>query len=395
MTDTRYADRGVSHQKEDVHAAIANLDVGLFPSAFCKVVPDFLTGDPEKCIVMHADGAGTKSVIAYMYWKETGDLSVFKGISMDAIVMNTDDLICVGAIGPMLLSNTIGRNAKNIPGEVLKTIIEANEAICAKLTSLGTPIITTGGETADVGDLVRTLIVDSTVLCLMKRAEVIANDRIAAGNVIVGLSSTGQTTYEEAYNSGIGSNGLTMARHELLHKSLLEKFPESCDPNVKPELVYSGPFKLTDPLEGTPLNVGQALLSPTRTYAPIVAELLNSHRSLVTGIVHCSGGGQTKCLRFGSSVRYRKNNLFPCPPLFKAIQKACSSSWKEMYQVFNMGHRLEIYGPPELVAVLSAICQKYKLDCQQVGVVEKSDSTSGKNQVIVQGEFGEFSYEGP
>ncbi|CEL92084.1 unnamed protein product [Vitrella brassicaformis CCMP3155] len=389
---SRYADRGVSHQKEDVHNAIAKVDQGLFPSAFCKVVEDHLCGDKDYCIVMHADGAGTKSAIAYMYWKETGDVSVFEGISQDAIVMNTDDLLCVGACDVMLLSNTIGRNAKVIPGEVISTIINSNEKIARHFSSLGVPLITTGGETADVGDLVRTIIVDSTVTCRMRRDEVITNEEMQPGDVIIGLSSTGQTTYESAYNSGIASNGLTMARHELLRKDYLDKFPETSDPNIDTKLVYQGPHSLTDPLEGTPLTIGQAILSPTRTYAPVIKKLLNTYRKQVRGVIHCSGGGQTKCMKFGKRLRYVKDNLFPCPPLFKEIQRCSKASWEEMYQVFNMGHRMEIYGPESLVSAVQSSCSEFKLDCKVVGKIEATQDPQGRNEVLLTSEYGTFHY---
>ena len=342
MSD-RYTQRGVSASKEDVHNAIKNIDKGIFPKAFCKVIPDILGGDPEYCNIMHADGAGTKSSLAYLYWKETGDMSVWKGIAQDAIVMNTDDLLCIGATDKILLSSTIGRNKNLVPGEVISAIINGTEEVLEMLRSFGVDIYSTGGETADVGDLVRTIIVDSTVTCRMKRSEVITNSAIKAGQVIVGFASFGQASYETEYNGGMGSNGLTSARHDVFSKLLAEKYPESFDPSVPKELVYSGSRKLTDKLEGVPVDIGKLVLSPTRTYAPLVKEVLKNYLNVIGGIIHCSGGAQTKILHFVDSLHIIKDNLFDVPPLFKLIQQESKTDWKEMYKVFNMGHRLEIY----------------------------------------------------
>ena len=342
----RYAGRGVSSGKEEVHKAIKHIDKGLFPKAFCKIVPDDLTGSEEHCLVMHADGAGTKSSLAYLYWKETGDLSVWKGIAQDAVIMNVDDLICVGATGPILLSSTIGRNKNKIPGEVLSALISGTEEVLAELRANGIDIRSTGGETADVGDLVRTIIVDSTVVARLRRDQVVDNAGIKAGQVIVGLSSYGQATYESEYNGGMGSNGLTSARHDVFHALLAERYPESFDPEVPAELVYSGTKSLTDAIEGSPLNAGKLVLSPTRTYAPIIAVVLKHLRPHIGGMVHCSGGAQTKVLHFATEGKIIKDNLFPIPPLFKLIQAESQTPWREMYRVFNMGHRMEIYVDP-------------------------------------------------
>ncbi len=386
----RYQSRGVSSKKEDIHKAIQHLDQGLFPTAFCKIVEDHLGEDPEYCNIMHADGAGTKSSLAYLYYRNSGDPSIFEGIAQDAIVMNIDDLLCVGAYDRILLSNTIGRNAKLVPGEVIQAIIDGNEKFVQLLQSLGIVITTTGGETADVGDLLRTVIVDSTVTLRLRREEVIANNLIRPGDIIVGLASFGQTSYETEYNSGIGSNGLTSARHELLHEDYAHQYPESFDPAIPQDLVYTGPFHLDDPLEGTPLTVGKALLSPTRTYAPIIKELLMEHKSLVSGLVHCSGGGQTKCLRFGQGIEYVKDNLFPVPPLFRTIQRVSHTSWKEMYEVFNMGHRMEIIGSAQLLPIVQEICAKYNLQVRQVG---RCEASKGSNRLTISSEHGVFEYQ--
>lgn len=386
----RYQSRGVSTKKEEIHQAIQNVDKGLFPFAFCKVVEDFLGGDEDYCNIMHADGAGSKSSLAYLYYQETGDISVFDGIAQDAIVMNLDDLLCVGVWDQILLSSTIGRHTKQVSGQIISALVAGNEKFVNKLSKMGISLITTGGETADIGDLVRTVIVDSTVTVRAPRQNIITNEKIQPGHVIIGLSSSGQTTYEDEYNSGIGSNGLTSARHELLHHDYATKYPESFAPDIPSNLVYSGPFKLTDPLEGTPLNIGKALLSPTRTYAPIIKDLLQNHRSEVAGIIHCSGGAQTKCLKFGKGVSYIKDTLFPVPPLFKTIQKVSNTTWSEMYEVFNMGHRMEVIGPAKLIPILQSIGDKYHLEVQQVGICEASPS--GKNQLKIVSEFGTFDY---
>ncbi len=388
MSDTRYNLRGVSAGKEDVHNAIKNVDKGLFPQAFCKIVPDTLSGDEDYCIVMHADGAGTKSALAYMYWKETGDLSVWKGISQDALIMNIDDLLCVGATDNILLSSTIGRNKNLVPGEVISAIINGTEELLVDLRNQGIGIHSTGGETADVGDLVRTLIVDSTVVCRMKRSDVISNHNIQNGDVIVGLSSFGQATYETEYNGGMGSNGLTSARHDVFNHSLATKYPESFDPSVPEELVYSGKYNLTDKVENSPINAGKLVLSPTRTYAPIIKKILDSHRSEIHGMVHCSGGAQTKVLHFVDNVHITKNNLFDVPPLFKTIQEESKTEWKEMYKVFNMGHRMEIYVPKNIAQEIIAISESFGVAAQIVGHVE---SFEGK-KLTIQSEFGEFVY---
>jgi len=388
MSDQRYQARGVSAGKEDVHAAIKKLDKGLFPQAFCKIVPDYLTNDEEYCMVMHADGAGTKSSLAYIYWKKTGDISVWRGIAQDALIMNLDDLLCVGATGPILLSSTIGRNKQLITGEVLSAIINGTEEILAELRSFGIDIHSTGGETADVGDLVRTIIVDSTVVCRMKRSQVISNDKIKPGDVIVGLSSFGQASYEREYNGGMGSNGLTSARHDVFDKTLANEFPESFDPNVPEELVYAGSKQLTSFVEGSSIDAGKLVLSPTRTYAPIIKEVLDLHREHIHGMVHCSGGAQTKVLHFVKNVRIIKDSLFPCPPLFKMIQEESNTPWNEMYKVFNMGHRMELYVPREIAQDIINISKKYAVDAQIVGRVEAAEKAS----VEIKGEFGNFDY---
>ena len=368
----RYMMRGVSAMKEDVHAAIKNIDKGIFPHAFCKIMPDVLGGDPEYCNIMHADGAGTKSSLAYMYWKETGDLSVWRGIAQDAIVMNTDDLLCVGAVDNILVSSTIGRNKMLIPGEVISAIINGTDELLAEMREMGIGIYPTGGETADVGDLVRTIIVDSTVTCRMKRSEVIDNANIRPGDVIVGLSSCGQATYEKQYNGGMGSNGLTSARHDVFAKYLAEKYPESYDKAVPDELVYSGNMHLDDKVEGTPLNAGQLVLSPTRTYAPVVKKLLDIMRPRIHGMVHCTGGAQTKVLNFvNENCKVVKDNMFPVPPLFKLIHDESGTDWREMYMVFNMGHRLEVYVNPEDAQTVIDTANGFNIDAQVVGHIEK------------------------
>ena len=389
MSTDRYMQRGVSASKEDVHKAIANLDKGLFPQAFCKISPDILGGDAEYCNIMHADGAGTKSSLAYLYWKETGDISVWRGIAQDAVVMNTDDLICVGATDQMLLSSTIGRNKNLIPGEVIAEIINGTEEVLQMLRDNGLGIYSTGGETADVGDLVRTIIVDSTVIGRMKRADVVSNEHIQAGDVIVGLASDGQATYEKMYNGGMGSNGLTSARHDVLGHYLATKYPESFDPSVPTDLVYSGSKKLTDPVAGTPLNVGQLVLSPTRTYAPVIKAILNALRGQIHGMVHCSGGAQTKVMHFVKDVHVIKDNLFPIPPLFDMIQKESGTSFKEMYQVFNMGHRMEIYLNPNHAEDVIQIAQSFGIPAQIVGYVE---GNAGK-KLTIRNQGEEYIYE--
>lgn len=389
MSDTRYNLRGVSAGKEEVHNAIKSVDKGLFPKAFCKIVPDYLTGDEDYCIVMHADGAGTKSSLAYMYWKETGDLSVWKGIAQDALIMNIDDLLCVGATENILLSSTIGRNKNLVTGEVIAAIINGTEELLQNLREQGIGIYSTGGETADVGDLVRTIIVDSTVVCRMKRSEVISNHTIQPGDVIIGLSSFGQATYENAYNGGMGSNGLTSARHDVFSKELASKYPESFDPAVPSELVYSGSRKLTDSVDGTPLDAGQLVLSPTRTYAPVIKKILDNHRASIHGMVHCSGGAQTKVLHFVDDVHVVKDNLFPIPPLFRMIQEESGTDWQEMYKVFNMGHRMEIYVPEVVADDIMAISESFGIEARRVGKVE---AWNGK-RVTVRSEVGEFVYE--
>ena len=388
-TSKRYNLRGVSASKEDVHNAIKNIDKGLFPQAFCKIVPDYLTNDEEYCLIMHADGAGTKSSLAYLYWKETGDLSVWKGISQDALIMNIDDLLCVGATDNILLSSTIGRNKNLIPAEVISAIINGTEELIEELKSFGVTIHSTGGETADVGDLVRTIIVDSTVTARIKRDKVVDNAAIKAGDVIVGLASFGQATYEKSYNGGMGSNGLTSARHDVFDNYLAKKYPESFDASVPAELVYSGKVKLTDKVENSPIDAGKLVLSPTRTYAPIIKKILDSYSPKeIHGMVHCSGGAQTKVLHFVEDVHVIKDNLFPVPPLFKLIQEQSKTDWKEMYQVFNCGHRMEIYVSPELAPAIIAISKSFNVDAQIVGRVEASE---GKKLTITS-EFGTFEY---
>ena len=381
----RYMMRGVSAAKEDVHNAIKNIDKGIFPQAFCKIIPDILGGDPEYCNIMHADGAGS---LAYMYWKETGDLSVWKGIAQDALIMNTDDLLCVGAVDNILVSSTIGRNKMLIPGEVISAIINGTDELLAEMRKMGIGIYATGGETADVGDLVRTIIVDSTVTCRMKRSDVINNANIRPGDVIVGLSSCGQATYEKEYNGGMGSNGLTSARHDVFAKYLAEKYPESYDKAVPDELVYSGSYKLTDPVEGAPVNAGKLVLSPTRTYAPVVKKLLDEMRQDIHGMVHCTGGAQTKVLHFvGDNCRVIKDNMFPVPPLFKAIIKESGTDYAEAYKVFNMGHRLEVYLSPEDAEKVIEISKSFNIDAQVIGRIEE-----GQKSLLIKSEYGEFEY---
>ena len=389
MIEDRYRLRGVSSQKEDVHKAIKNIDKGLFPKAFCKIVPDHLTSSEDHCLVMHADGAGTKSSLAYAYWKETGDLSVWKGIAQDALIMNIDDLLCVGAIDNIMLSSTIGRNKNRIPAEVLSAIINGSEELLAELSSFGVTIHSTGGETADVGDLVQTIIVDSTVTARMKRSEVINNANIKPGDVIVGLSSFGKATYEKQYNGGMGSNGLTSARHDVFNKKLKEKYPETFDATVPAELVYSGTKNLTDPSKNTPLDVGKLVLSPTRTYAPIIKKIFETiDRSSIHGMVHCSGGAQTKILHFIDELHVIKDNLFPVPPLFELIQKESGTSWKEMYEVFNMGHRMELYVPAEHAEKIIEISTSFDVDAQIIGRV----AASSKKVLTIKTEMGAFEY---
>lgn len=388
-TSKRYNLRGVSASKEDVHQAIKNIDKGLFPQAFCKIIPDYLTNDDQYCIIMHADGAGTKSSLAYMYWKETGDISVWKGIAQDALIMNIDDLLCVGATDNILLSSTIGRNKNLIPGEVISAIINGTEELIAELKNHGVTIHSTGGETADVGDLVRTIIVDSTVTARMKRADVIDNANIQAGDVIVGLASFGQATYEKEYNGGMGSNGLTSARHDVFAKYLADKYPESFDASVPNELVYSGQTKLTDSVENSPIDAGKLVLSPTRTYAPVIKKILSKYNSnQIHGMVHCSGGAQTKVLHFVDNVHVIKDNLFPVPPLFQLIQEQSKTDWKEMYQVFNCGHRMELYVPAEVAQDIIEISKSFNIEAQIVGRVEKSDS----KKLTITSEYGTFEY---
>ena len=384
----RYNLRGVSASKEDVHNAIKNIDKGLYPKAFCKIIPDFLGNDPEYCNIMHADGAGTKSALAYVYWRETGDLSVWKGIAQDALIMNIDDLICVGATDNILLSSTIGRNKNRIPGEVISAIINGTSELVAELREMGVNIYETGGETADVGDLVRTIIVDSTVTCRMKRSDVIDNANIQPGDVIVGLSSCGQATYEKEYNGGMGSNGLTSARHDVFANYLAEKYPESYNPEIPKELAYAGNSKLTDQIEGLGIDAGKLVLSPTRTYAPVVKKLLEALRPNIHGMVHCSGGAQTKILHFIDNLKVVKNNLFPVPPLFRLIHEQSGTDWKEMYKVFNMGHRLEVYLPREHAQQVIDIAQSFNIEAQIVGYCEASD----KKELLIESEFGRFEY---
>ncbi|UPT68508.1 MAG: AIR synthase-related protein [Sphingobacteriales bacterium JAD_PAG50586_3] len=388
QNESLYNMRGVSASKEDVHKAISKLDKGLFPKAFCKIVPDYLTGSDEHCIVMHADGAGTKSSLAYMYWKETGDFGVWKGIAQDALVMNLDDLLCVGATENILLSSTIGRNKNLIPGDVISAIINGTQELVDELGKHGINIVLTGGETADVGDLVRTIIVDSTVVCRMKRSDVIDNANIKAGNVVVGLASYGQATYETEYNGGMGSNGLTSARHDVFAKYLTEKYPDSYDARVPDEVVYKGSYKLTDTVEGTGLDAGKLVLSPTRTYAPVIAKILAQYRSQIDGIVHCSGGAQSKVLHFVDGVRVIKDNLFPIPPLFNIIKEQSGAGWDEMFRVFNMGHRMELYVPETIAADIIAIVQSFGVEAQIIGRVEASDKT----EVLIKHPEGEVVY---
>ncbi|GAA4245794.1 AIR synthase related protein [Winogradskyella damuponensis] len=385
----RYAQRGVSASKEDVHNAIKNIDKGLFPKAFCKIVPDYLTNDADYCLVMHADGAGTKSSLAYMYWKETGDISVWKGIAQDALIMNIDDLLCVGATDNIMLSSTIGRNKNLIPGEVISAIINGTEELIEDLKSFGVTIHSTGGETADVGDLVRTIIVDSTVTARIKRSDVIDNANITDGDVIVGLESFGQATYETEYNGGMGSNGLTSARHDVFSKYLAEKYPESYDASVPEELVYSGQTKLTDPVENSPIDAGKLVLSPTRTYAPIIKAILNTYTSEdIHGMVHCSGGAQTKILHFIDNLHIIKDNMFDVPPLFKLIQEQSKTDWKEMYQVFNCGHRMELYVKPEVAKTIIEISKSFNVEAKIIGRVEASDQKA----LTIKSTYGTFTY---
>mgnify|MGYP001321719184 FL=1 len=386
----RYIQRGVSASKEDVHNAIKNIDKGLFPNSFCKIIPDILGGDPNYCNIMHADGAGTKSSLAYIYWRETGDLSVWKGIAQDALIMNIDDLLCVGATDDILLSSTIGRNKNLIPGEVISAIINGTNELCEELSSLGVNVYPTGGETADVGDVVRTIIVDSTVACRMKREDVIDNNNIQDGDVIVGLSSSGQATYEKEYNGGMGSNGLTSARHDVFHNYIVNKYPESFDNSIPSELVYSGKLKLTDNIDKLGINAGKLVLSPTRTYAPIISEVLKSMRKEIHGMIHCSGGAQTKILHFlNDNFRVIKDNMFPVPPLFSIIQEQSNTDWKEMYKVFNMGHRMEVYLPEKNAQKVIDISKSFNVDAQIVGRVEKSRN----KELIIKSEFGLFEYK--
>lgn len=389
MSNQRYDQRGVSASKEDVHNAIKNIDKGLYPKAFCKIVPDYLGNDPAYCNIMHADGAGTKSSLAYIYWRETGDLSVWKGIAQDALIMNVDDLLCVGATDNILLSSTIGRNKKLIPGEVIAAIINGTNELCEDLASLGVHIYPTGGETADVGDLVRTIIVDSTVSCRMKRSDVIDNANIQAGDVIVGLSSSGQATYETSYNGGMGSNGLTSARHDLFANYLAQKYPESYDNSIPSDLVYSGGMRLTDAIEGLGIDAGKLVLSPTRTYAPVISQIIKTLKDEIHGMVHCSGGAQTKILHFlGEGLKVMKNNLFPIPPLFELIQQHSGTSWNEMYKVFNMGHRMEIYLPETYAQQVIDISRSFQIDAQIVGYVDSSEN----RELVIESDKGRFVY---
>lgn len=389
MSNDRYAQRGVSATKEEVHQAIRNLDKGLFPKAFCKIVPDLLAGDPQWCTVMHADGAGTKSSLAYVYWKETGDINIWKGIAQDAVIMNTDDLLCVGATGPVLLSSTIGRNKNRIPGEVVRAIIEGTEEVLELLRNHGFDINSTGGETADVGDLVRTIIVDSTVVARMRRDEVIDNSNITEGDVIVGLCSYGQASYEKMYNGGMGSNGLTSARHDVFAPVYQSKYPESYDPEVPTNLIYAGKHEVTDTLPGVPVNVGQLVLSPTRTYAPVIVQILKEYRKVIHGIVHCSGGAQTKVLHFIDNQHVIKDNLFDVPPLFRLIHEITGTDLKEMYKVFNMGHRMEIYLPATYAEQIISIAASFHVEAKVIGRVERSD----RKKVTVKTPQGQWSWE--
>lgn len=387
--DNRYNLRGVSAAKEDVHNAIKNIDKGIFPKAFCKIIPDILGGDDEYCNIMHADGAGTKSSLAYMFWKETGDINVWKGIAQDAIVMNTDDLLCVGAVDNILVSSTIGRNKMLIPGEVISAIINGTDELLADMREMGVGIYPTGGETADVGDLVRTIIVDSTVACRMKKSDVIDNSKIQPGDVIVGLSSSGQATYEKSYNGGMGSNGLTSARHDVFSKYLATKYPESFDNSIPQELVYSGTKTLTEQIEGLGIDAGQLVLSPTRTYAPVIRKILDAKRNKIHGMIHCTGGAQTKVLHFiNDNCKIIKDNMFAVPPLFKIIKEESNTDWKEMYQVFNMGHRMEIYVSPEDAEEIIQISKSFNIDAQIIGHVEEDNKPS----LTIKSEFGVFNY---
>ena len=388
MNTDRYSQRGVSAEKEDVHAAIKNVDKGLFPSSFCKIVPDYLTGDDDYCIVMHADGAGTKSSLAYMYWKETGDLSVWKGIAQDALVMNLDDLLCVGAFDNIMLSSTIGRNKQLIPASVISEIINGTQELIGEYKKFGIDIISTGGETADVGDLVRTIIVDSTVLARIRKEDVIDNANIKEGNVIVGLSSSGQATYENSYNAGMGSNGLTSARHDVFSNHLAKKYPESFDPSLPKELVYCGNKDMTDKIEGLQMDIASMVLSPTRTYAPIIKKIVNKYRYDIDGIIHCSGGAQTKVLHFIENLHVIKNNMFTVPPLFRLIQDQSKTDWKEMYKVFNMGHRMELYVSEKIADDIIAISESFNVEARIIGRVEKNIS----KRLTIKSEFGEFVY---
>ena len=386
--DERYMRRGVSASKEDVHNAIKNIDKGLYPKAFCKIIPDILGGDPEYCNIMHADGAGTKSSLAYAYWKETGDISVWKGIAQDALIMNIDDLLCVGATDGILVSSTIGRNKNLVPGEVISAIINGTDELLEELRNLGVGAWPTGGETADVGDLVRTIIVDSTVTCRMRRSDVIDNSNIRPGDVIVGLSSSGQATYETEYNGGMGSNGLTSARHDVFSKYLADRYPETYDKAVPWDLVYSGGLGLTDPVEGSPLNAGKLVLSPTRTYAPVVKKLLDNLRPHIHGMIHCSGGAQTKIMHFVENMHVIKDNMFPVPPLFQTIHEQSGTDWAEMYKVFNMGHRFEVYLPEEFAENVIEISRSFNIDARIIGRTEACNGTS----LTIRSEFGEFNY---
>ena len=386
--DSRYAQRGVSSGKEEVHKAIKNIDKGLFPKAFCKIVPDYLSNSDDHCIVMHADGAGTKSSLAYAYWKETGDLSVWKGIAQDALIMNIDDLLCVGAVENILVSSTIGRNKNKVPGEVIAAIIQGSEEILEELRSFGLSIHSTGGETADVGDLVRTIIVDSTVVARMKKSDVISNKNIQPGDAIIGLSSFGKTSYEKQYNGGMGSNGLTSARHDVFGKNIAKKYPETYDHSINSSLVYSGSKELTSAVKESPINAGKLVLSPTRTYAPVICKILEKHRSDINGMVHCSGGAQTKILHFIDKNHIIKDNLFPVTPLFNLIQEESQTPWSEMYKVFNMGHRMEIYTNPRNIQSIINICNAFNLEAKQIGRVE--DLNTKKLTII--SEKGEFTY---
>ena len=387
--ESRYAQRGVSSAKEEVHSAIKNIDKGLFPKAFCKIVPDYLSKSDDHCIVMHADGAGTKSSLAYSYWKETGDLSVWKGIAQDALIMNIDDLLCVGATDNILVSSTIGRNKNKIPGEVIAAIIQGTEEILEDLRSYGLNVYSTGGETADVGDLVRTIIVDSTVVSRMKKTDVISNKNIQPGDVIIGLASYGQTTYEKSYNGGMGSNGLTSARHDVFNKYIADKYPESFDNNISSSLIYSGSQSLISKVKGVPLDAGKLVLSPTRTYAPVMVQILKKHNKDIHGMVHCSGGAQTKILHFINQNHIVKDNMFDIPPLFNLIQNESKTSWEEMYKVFNMGHRMEIYIDPKHLDSIIEICKEFNLEAKQIGRVEFAYS----KKLTISSEVGEFVYE--